>query len=267
LSGYCEWPGRDVYPLAKWILTNIFGRVGHNSDAPIYISNFIKHRATKARGQDGPVIYNPINKFTLDKTFCHDKLRQRLNLSKDTILLGRVGRADNFHNISLRAMQIIENCYHNVYYLVVNPCDGWRRTVDKLKLSRVIFMPPIISDEELSLFYGGIDILAHARVDGECFSVTIGEAMMASLPVVTHWADSYQGHIEVVHEAKCGFFSTRNDWEDYANHLTKLISDVELRLELGQNGLKWITEHAESNKIAKEYISYYESILHGKVYS
>jgi glycosyltransferase involved in cell wall biosynthesis len=259
LSGYEEFPSKGIYPDAKWILTNIFGRVGHCSDKTIYISNFIKQMALKAGGKDGPVIYNPIAPFTMDKTLCRMELRKRFNLPPDSILLGRVGRADNFSDLSLRSMKIIESRHSNVYYLVVNPCDGWRKTADKLKLNRVIFLQPIISDEELSLFYGGLDVLAHCRVDGECSSVTIGEAMMAAIPVVTHWADSYQGQIEMVHAAKCGFFSTKDDPENYADHLTRLIDDVELRKELGTNGLNWNLEHAESSKVAQMY----ESVFNG----
>lgn len=263
LSGYPEWAGKEVYPQAKWVLTNIFGRVGHYSDATVYISKFIRDMARAAGGKDGPIIYNPTYPSTVDRGVCGAHLRSRLGLPSDSTLLGRVGRPQNFTDISLKALKIIEDRFPNVYYLVVNPCEGWRRTADRLKLSRVIFLPPIISDQELSSFYGGLDILAHARVDGEAHSVTISEAMMASLPVVTHWADTYQGQIEVVHAANCGLFSASQDAESYAAHLTKLIEDVSYRQELGENGRRWASEHVEAASVAKRYLSYYETLLNG----
>lgn len=265
LSGYAEWAQKDLYPEAKWVLTNIFGRAGHYSDATIYISNFIRNMALKAGGKDGPIIFNPTYPFTLDKAVCEAHLKSRLGLPSDSVLLLRVGRSDNFTPLALNAMKIIECRYDNVYYLVVNPCEGWRRTTDRLNLKHVIFLPPVISDQELAALYGGCAIMAHCRVDGECQSVTINEAMMAGLPVVTHWADSYQGHIEVVHESKCGLFAERSDAEMYAAHLTKLIEDVKYRQELGENGRRWATSNVEATQVARQYLAFYESLLDGKV--
>lgn len=247
-SGYAEWPGfKYMCPKAKFIETNIFGyddkTPERQIDWTIYISEFIRESALNAGNVDGTVLYNPIEQPFLDvtpenKAACRQELLDRFNLPENAILLGRVGRADNFDAISLRAMQRIEAEFPNTYYIVVNPCNRWSEVANQLGLKNVRYSGPIIDDEKLSKFYMGLDIYAHARNDGECCPCNIQEAMMHNVPVVSHESATYNGQSEIIGDA--GFCVPLGDDEAYAACVKALIANGDIAVDDLATGLEKI---------------------------
>lgn len=238
-SGYTEWPCfRYMAPKAKWIETNIFGYADKapepQIDVNVYISQYILNTALRAGGHNGPVLYNPIEMPVLDMTpenkeACREHLLSTFKLPHNAVLLGRVGRADNFDPISLRAFKAVEEVHPNAYYIVVNPCQGWHDTVRQLGIKNVRFSGPIINDEELSKFYMGLDIYAHARHDGECCPCNIQEAMMHGLPVVSHESMLFNGQSEIL--AESGFVVPVGHHEAYRDVLMNLVENPEMATE------------------------------------
>lgn len=238
-SGYSEWPGfKYMAPKAKWIETNIFG---YNDASPerqmdlnIYISNYIRNMALQAGSPEGPVLYNPIEMPVMDmspenKEMYHQRLLFLFKLPPNAILIGRVGRADNFDPISLKAFKAVEEFYPEAFYIVINPCQGWHDTVSQLGIKNVRFCGPIIDDTELSMFYMGLDIYAHARHDGECCPCNIQEAMMHGLPVVSHESAIFNGQSEILSEA--GFVVPVYNDIAYRDVLMKLVENPEMANE------------------------------------
>ncbi len=267
-SGYNEWPMKYVAPRAKWVETNIFGFDDKSGgiDKHIYISDYIRQTALKRGNKDGPVLYNPIelpkeyeenNNGRLTHPGTVPYLKRYLGLPLGSLILGRVGRADNFDPISLKAFAALEREHDNIYYVVVNPCDGWRNEVKRLHINRVIFLDPIINDEMLSMFYQDIKIYAHARSDGECCPCNIQEAMMHGLPVVSHRSNLYNGQSEIIGDA--GFVVPINDWESYYKVLKALVEDAGLRNEFGQKAEKRAKSLFEASNIVEQLKGIYES--------
>ena len=233
-SGYAEWPAfRYMAPRAKWVETNIFGYKDvtpeRQIDLNIYISEYIRQRALEAGGKDGPVLYNPIEQPAFDmtpeiKALSRQYLIDTYSLPPNAIILGRVGRNDNFDPISLKALQLVILKQPNVFYLVVDGLNGWKEESEKLGIENHIrFIPPIIDDVQLSTFYRGLDIYAHARHDGECCPCNIQEAMMHGIPVVSHESGIYNGQSEIIGEA--GFVVPIGDHWAYAEVLLGLIDN------------------------------------------
>jgi glycosyltransferase involved in cell wall biosynthesis len=271
-SGYSEWPGfRYLYPDAKWVETNIFGFSDVNSyfDLNIYISDHIRDIAMRAGNQDGPVLYNPIEQPHLDMTAeniisCKADLAAKFGIprmvdGKRPVLIGRVGRADNFDPISLKAFAEIEKRYPEVYYLVVNACDQWRSTAQQLGIKNIFFLDPIIHDEQLSRFYTGLDIYAHARSDGECCPCNIQEAMMHGVPVVSHYGSTYNGHPEIIEST--GFVVPIADHQAYAQILDQLVSDQEQRAYYGRQARIRAMRYFEAECITNILSRLYDSII------
>lgn len=237
-SGYTEWPFKSIYPQAKWIETNIFGYADkdptNRPDMSLYISNYIRNLALDNGGIDGPVVLNPVEQPYFDvNTYnaigCKNALLEKYNIkskNQQPILLGRVGRADNFDPISLMAFKEIEKMYNNVYYIVINPCDRWREMAEQLEIKNIRFGEKIIDDKELSQFYMGIDIYAHARHDGECCPCNIQEAMMHGNPIVSHESLIHNGQREIIEGG--GFLVPVGDWQSYRDVLISLIENNEI---------------------------------------
>ena len=235
-SGYAEWPSfRYMLPKAKWVETNIFG---YNDATPerqidlnIYISEYIRNMAMSNGNKTGPVIYNPIEQPVLDMTpenklECREALLKQFKIPHNAILCGRVGRADNFDPISLRAFALAEQEVPELWYIVVNPCEGWRTTARTLGIQNIRFADAIIDDNELSRFYMGLDIYAHARHDGECCPCNIQEAMMHGLPIISHESAIYNGQSEIIGDA--GFVVPLGDHTSYRDVLVQLATNPEL---------------------------------------
>ncbi len=254
-SGYTEWPClgflKKEFPLVKFVETNIFA---NNDNFPWDLRLFIsRHIADRAGYPNGEVLYNPVEKGIITN----------INTQGDKIILGRIGRPDNFCDISLRAIKIlIDRGITDFIYKVINPCNRWLEVAKDLGVeSYCEFLAPIYKDEELSNFYHSIDILAHARSDGECNSVTISEAQMHGVPIVTHMSPCYNGQKEQIENANCGFCVTWKDAVSYANELQKLILNQDLRSKLGMNGYWWAMENVEASIIVKKLEGYYFNLM------
>lgn len=267
-SGYPEWPVvPDMMPDGcKIIETNIFGYPDRSGliGCHLYISEYIKGLAMMKGAVDGPVLYNPVELPVLpmdivSKQTCRDALLDRFKLPRNAILLGRVGRPANFDDISLRAFQSIEAEFDYVYYLVVAPCDGWRNSAEKLGLKNVRFIDPIVSDIELSNFYHGIDIYAHARSDGECCPCNLQEAMMHGLVTVSHESMIYNGQAEIIEE--CGYVVPVADYAAYAEVLRELVINPVLRAEMGYEGRRRAMHDFEASVIGHHLERVYDILL------
>ncbi len=262
-AGTAEWPCfNSLYPAAKWINHNIFGYtdVQRYVDYNIYICNTIKELAVKEHfGKDGPVLYNPIElPLCCDKEFARQKMLNKLGLPPNAFLLGRIGRADNFDPIALQAFQLIEKQFPNSYYLVVNPCHKWTDFVKNNNIKNVRFLPTIIDDLELSEFYLSLDVLAHARDDGECNSVVIGEAMMHGIPVVTHYSGGYNGQAESV--AGVGFCVPKGDYYAYADVISTLIRNPQLLKDFSNKSRRKAMFNTEASFITKKLEKIYDDV-------
>lgn len=271
-GGHPEWPGmKYLCPDAKIVETNIFAGVDRSPDIDchIYISNFIAVRAHMLGGVPGPILMNPTEKPVFmgnmsesDFEPARDDALESLELPDTAMLLGRVGRPDNFDPIALKAFKIIADKHPDLYYLVVNPCDRWRQTTEELGLTdRVRFLPKIIRDDVLSYFYSMIDIYAHARVDGECQPCNLNEAMYHGVPIVTHTADTYQGHVEQIHESQAGLVAAHRDHLEYARHLDRLVSNEYLRFEMGNAGIEWAQKNVDAEVVTNKLVEIYEEVL------
>ena len=282
-SGYNEWPGfRYLAPKAKLIETNIFGFKDNSTtpqiDMHIYISQYIANTAQRAGSPSGPILYNPIEMPVLEMTpenkeMCREHLLSLFKLPHNAIILGRVGRADNFDPISLRAFKAVEDVHPEAYYIVVNPCQGWHDTVRQLGIKNVRFSSPIVSDSELSKFYMGLDIYAHARHDGECCTCNIQEAMMHGLPVVSHESMLFNGQSEILSES--GFVVPVGHHEAYRDVLMQLIenpemasedeqSRVRLRTYFGREARRRAMRHFEAGVITHQLEKIYDWTLEHK---
>lgn len=266
-SGYPEWPGmKTLCPRAKLVETNIFGGVDPSPDIDkhIYISQFIAVRAKMLGNSDGPILMNPTEPpVYIDRVAAHIILARNLGLTEKAIFMGRVGRPDNFDPIALKAFARIKDDYPNLYYLVVNGCDAWRNTADELGLQdRVIFLPKIISDQELSRFYAGIDIYAHARVDGECQPCNLNEAMYHGVPIVSHVADTYQGHVDQILDSRAGFIAPHRDDACYADNLRVLLTREEVCEAMSERGKAWAKDNVDAQKITGDLLDIYKDVLH-----
>lgn len=243
----------------KCVETNVFGRFDPASiiDLTLYISDYLFKKARHSKRKTG-VIYYPV------KTPSHTKnLRSVLGISSSTFVMGRIGRPDDsiFDPISLRALKIVEESPdYDILYLVQSPPPIMIKTARELELKKIRFLTvPIVTDDELTFFYNTIDILAHARRDGETFGMNIAEAMIHGKPVISHRSHRANGHKPFV--KKCGFFVGKDNHKQYAKYIKILYTNKAKRIKLGERGRKFATDNFLLINIGKKLETYYKQLL------
>jgi glycosyltransferase involved in cell wall biosynthesis len=200
------------------------------------------------------VLYNPI-----EAPFSHDDLRDELGIPKDAFVVGRVGRPDpGIHDpISLRAFRKIAN--DRSYFIALSPPENMLRQAKALALKNFIPLPPSTDPVFLSKFYSTIDVLAHARRDGETFGCNIAEAMIHGKPVISHLTPYMNAQTEVIGDT--GYVCAQDDWTTYGNHLENLRGNQMLRAELSMKAQKRALEHFEARKLTRALEKIYLKLL------
>jgi len=106
-------------------------------------------------------------------------VRKEMGISDDTIIVGRIGGIDTFdipfvHNAIKRTLDTRKNiifffvCTNQFYYH-----------------DRILYIPPIETEEEKFNLIHSCDVMLHGRHVGETFGIACGEFSVANKPVIT----------------------------------------------------------------------------------
>jgi len=252
-SGYYEWPFvKRLCPVQ--IETNIFAGKDNSPflDYSITICDTIKNY----RGGSDCTIYNPIPHPNKSK----ENLKQLYNIEEDTLILGRIGRADNFTSISLEACKILKEKGLNFKYIIISPCHLTKNFVEQNNLvDDVIFINETNDDDFIHKFHNTLDIFAHYRVDGECHSTAIAQAMSYGLPVVSHYA-GWNGQVETIQD---GGFVCENS-QSYAEKILELYQNKNLYNYVSQKSYERFKKFSFEETIPKFEEVYYKLLNKNK---
>jgi N-acetyl-alpha-D-glucosaminyl L-malate synthase BshA len=108
-----------------------------------------------------------------------------------------------------------------------------------------------------------VDYLSAADVlllpsEQESFGLAALEAMACEVPVI---ASRVGGIPEVVTDGETGFLSEVGDVEKMANDAARLLSDTELRREMGKRARESAVSRYRTDIVIPQYINYYERVL------
>lgn len=243
----------------RCVESNVFG--GYDPvniiDLTIYISDYLFKNARHPNRRTC-VIYYPV------KIPSHTRnLRETLCISPSTFVMGRLGRPDDyiFDPISLQALKVIEEkADYDLLYLVQSPPPNMIKTARDMGLKKVQFLTiPIVTDDEITSFLNTIDILAHARRDGETFGLNIAEAMIHGKPVISHRSRRANAHKPFV--KKCGFFVRTDNYKQYAKYINLLYHNKKKRIKLGRKGQEFARKNFLLTNIGKKLESCYKQLL------
>jgi glycosyltransferase involved in cell wall biosynthesis len=152
-----------------------------------------------------------------------DDLRTELNVPADAFVIGRVGRADpGIHDpISVEAVARMQD--ERTWFAALNPPQNMIDEARSLGIKHFLAVPATADSVRLSRYYNTIDVLAHARKDGETFGCNIAEAMIHGKPVVTHLTDEMNAQGETCGDG--GVVCGKGDVGAYAEALAHYRDD------------------------------------------
>lgn len=243
------------------VTTNVFGV---RNEAPTHdqvrlifmVSDWLRQQGSTWAAADPrvEVFYNPV-----EPPASTGDLRAALGIPRDAFVIGRVGRPENaiYDPISLQAYQRIQD--ERSWFLALAAPSYMIRDARRLGLRNFVSLPPSVDGKWLSEFYNTIDVLAHARYDGETFGCNIAEAMRHAKPVVSHLSHMMNAQVEVIGDT--GFVVQQGDVDSYAEKLKLLRDDASLRARLGEAARRRAAEHFDAERLTRRLEASYLRLM------
>jgi glycosyltransferase involved in cell wall biosynthesis len=248
-SGYYEWPfDKRLAPLQ--IETNVFAAKDDSGflDKSISICDY----NAKIRKVADAIITNPVP----EAQFAGFNLRETYKIPSDAIVCGRIGRPRGFDPIAISAFKRAVFSNPKLYYLVIAPCNEFKAAAQGVP--NIIFIEPTSDDNLIAAFHRTLDIYLHYRIDGEIQSTAIAQAMIYGIPIISHISKYNNGQIETI--ADGGFVA--NNEEQYYQFLCYLISNKEIRKEIGRKARTHALENYEQEMVVRKVEDCYIRWLH-----
>ena len=264
-AGVAEFPFCEQTKMytKHFISTSIFGYTDRSPwiSRVVYISNYMRHHAGSFGGSNAKLIG-----LMIEAPYSDENLREELNIPNDAFVFGRVGRDDSdiFDPVNLTSYSNIET--DNTYFICLNPSPAIKEKATELGIRNIRYVDPTIDDVRLSKFYNTLNVLAHARLDGECNPGNIREAFAHGIPVVSHYAVPYNGHVGEI--GNCGFVvgkseNFHNVWQDYNS--SSLIDVVNYSREIGVDNFTAEDKTASIKNNVDEYTRIMQGFVDGTI--
>jgi len=237
-------------------------------DFNLFVSRFALRRYVRHSGRrlesvlsKSWVSYVPIDAtmFRPDQDRAKE-LREQLGVSEDTLLIGRLGKADGrkLDPFLLRAISQIKRLSSKFCIVLLGGAtDEVRRYVARSGMQGcVIEQNGPFTESEVANHLAGLDIYAHSSRVGESFSQAMAEAMATALPIVSQWSPyADDGTPEMVENGNNGALCLSP--RECARALEWLLNDSELRKRWGQRSRAIVAERF----LVGDLVSSYESTL------
>lgn len=225
-----QFPINSIPASIPLILISPFGHYATNGNVyKTYVSGKENAERIKRRGvKNVELFFNPLNDFPpaiLNKPPVGGQ-----------IIFGRIGRSDKaiFDPIALRAFQKLEKLYPGqAKYIVVDAPPAWKDMAGELAIKNMEFRSAITEPAKLAEFYFEIDVLAHARKDGETVGMAIAEAMLAGNPILTHRSHFHNDHFDIL-DPSYAKWSEADDVEGYFRNMEWMLKNKNQIRVMGQ---------------------------------
>jgi len=144
--------------------------------------------------------------------------------------------------------------------IVVGPgTERYDSEARKLGLEDAVFTG-YVDNDMLPSYYQSADIFCSPATGGESFGIILLEAMAASKPIV---ASAISGYASVMSDGVQGILVPPKDKEALAGALIKLLSDPDLRQQMGAKG-RIRAEECDWPNVADRVNQYYVSLIEPK---
>lgn len=173
---------------SKNLIHAVFQANQPHGDKYAYISEWLSEHMSNKQIDYVPHIVD------LPKTKQID-FREKLGIDKDKIVIGRIG---GLHQLDIPFVleTIASFAYKNPNYIFV-----FVNTFKFVNLPNIIFVDPIIDEQEKTDFILSCDAMIHGRSDGESFGLAICEGLFHNKPVFCFNGGRDKHHISLLKDS------------------------------------------------------------------
>ncbi len=202
-----------------------------------------------------------LKKFDISqKAHWKKKIRTEFKLDDEDVIFAFAGRltADKGVNELLEAFLNIEKKYQHTKLLMMGGMDNHeslrQELLKKAKKSTNVIFTGNVSNVET--YYAASDVFV-APSYREGFGLVVVEAEAMGLPAIV---SNVPGQVDAIKENETGLICEVKDSKSLENAMSKLIEDVELRIDLGNKASKYVEENYEQKKLF-EYLKMHRDTL------
>lgn len=225
-----------------------------NNISFIGLSKWIMNEAKKSALLKNQIIANLPNPINIKEFYNFDTKKARIQLGlpldKKLILFGAVGAESDPRKgfvFLKKALNVINIDAELVIFGSNNKTNYYNFKIHHLGLISNVKM--------LNLIYNSVDVIIVPSIQ-ENLSNIIVESIATGTPVVCF---DIGGNRDIISHNKTGYLASPFDYKDLANGIVKMIySDKKL---IKEHCLNTIMSKFESQKVAKEYIQFYKTII------
>lgn len=199
-----------------------------------------------------------INFYDVNKEIEKDAWKNENNYSNEDFILfygGIIGHAQGLEVILNAAKKLEE--YKNIKFVLLGNGPEKEKLIklrDELKLTNLRFFDAVPKSEMQRIIMStNATIVPLKRLD--LFKGAIPSKIFENLALKKPIILGVEGEAEelFIKQGKCGVSFIPEDSEDLAKQILKLYNDRNLVVELGENGLKYVSENFNRDKIAEEF--------------
>ncbi|MEE1302411.1 MAG: glycosyltransferase family 4 protein [Bacteroidales bacterium] len=199
-----------------------------------------------------------INFYDVNKEIEKEAWKNENNYSNEDFILfygGIIGHAQGLEVILNAAKKLEE--YKNIKFVLLGNGPEKEKLIklrDELKLTNLRFFDAVPKSEMQRIIMStNATIIPLKRLD--LFKGAIPSKIFENLALKKPIILGVEGEAEelFIKQGKCGVSFIPEDSEDLAKQILKLYNDRNLVVELGENGLKYVSENFNRDKIAEEF--------------
>ncbi len=182
-------------------------------------------------------------------------MRAELGL-QDTFIYGMHQRVDNstFSPIQLEAYKKVES--DDTAFIMLGGSELYQKQAKDLGIKNIHFLSATGDSNVIFKFLNTLDVYAHGRRDGEVNSQAMAESMYFGVPIVSHFSEVNNGHVECIGAAG----KVCSTVEEYADELTKLKNDAAYYDTKSKAALKRFADGYELNGQMKNFAQIYRDV-------
>jgi len=261
---------RVIFP-TTWI-DRTFVKIAHKT---ISVSNAVRDHFCLAENTN-PNTFETIYNAVDTQTFTTSNLREELNLSSETNIIGVVGRIDPWKGMEtfVEAAAKVKSAHPNTHFVIAGapgPATE-EQTYDQHLKERVVALG--LNDtfhflgyrsDALNLIHQFTALVVPSRIlqtpngiKTEGFGRVAAEGLAMKTPVI---ASRVGGLPEIIEHEKSGLLFTESDHNELANHIIRLLEDSTLRYQLSNTGHTRFNEHFSVDRHLLNIQSLYDRLL------
>ena len=183
-------------------------------------------------------------------------IRQQLNINEDELLIGFVGRQEPFKNIDVLIMAVRQVRLQNKKVkLVIAGGHSWYTNQLESIINEVnnqgqfVYLLTNITEAEKVNIYHSIDVFASASAS-ESFGIVFLEAWACKKPVI---AVNIGAIRSLISDNDDGLLVEANDVNAFANAITTLTNDANMRQKLGAKGYQKMMANYTWDVVTEKY--------------